>query len=105
MAKIAKILVTENKETFELYPVTAVKAVYDENDERLDSLLDKKVDIIHNGTFTVTKAYQAVFSVPFGTRAVFVVNQGGQSDLETLTLNAVSSTYSTLYTTNKDTLF
>lgn len=105
MAKIAKILVTENKETFELYPVTSVKAVYDENDERLDSLLDKKVDIIHNGTFTVTKAYQAVFSVPFGTRAVFVVNQGGQSDLETLTLNAVSSTYSTLYTTNKDTLF
>lgn len=105
MAKIAKILVTENKETFELYPVTAVKAVYDENDERLDSLLDKKVDIIHNGTFTVTKTYQAVFSVPFGTRAVFVVNQGGQSDLETLTLNAISNTYSTLYTTNKDTLF
>lgn len=45
MGKIKKILeneLTEGNQSTEVYPVTSIKAVYDENNERLDNIIDRK---------------------------------------------------------------
>ena len=45
MGKIKKILeneLTEGTQSTEIYPVTSIKAVYDENNERLDNIIDRK---------------------------------------------------------------
>lgn len=45
MGKIKKILeneLTGGNQSTEIYPVTSIKAVYDENNERLDNIIDRK---------------------------------------------------------------
>lgn len=45
MGKIKKILeneLTGGNQSTEVYPVTSIKAVYDENNERLDNIIDRK---------------------------------------------------------------
>ena len=47
MGKIRKILETElvgGTQSTDVYPVTSTKAVYDENNVRLDTILTKKFD-------------------------------------------------------------
>lgn len=45
MGKIKKILEKElgSTQSVEVYPVTSIEAVYDENNERLDSILKEEV--------------------------------------------------------------
>ena len=51
MGKIKKILEKElgSTQNIEVYPVTSIKAVYDENNERLDNIINK----IYSSTHTV----------------------------------------------------
>ena len=45
MGKIKKILeneLTGGNQSTEIYPVTSTKAVYDENNERLDNIINRK---------------------------------------------------------------
>lgn len=53
MGKIKKILENElvgGAQTTDVYPVTSTKAVYDENNERLDHILDTKEDVANKVT-------------------------------------------------------
>lgn len=57
MGKIKKILENElvgGTQTTDVYPVTSIKAVYDENNERLDHILDTKEDIANKVTDYLT---------------------------------------------------
>ena len=57
MGKIKKILENElvgGTQTTDVYPVTSTKAVYDENNERLDNILGglrDKIDILKNAGY------------------------------------------------------
>ena len=58
MGKIKKILENElvgGTQTTDVYPVTSTKAVYDENNERLDHILDTKEDVA-NKTQVINEA-------------------------------------------------
>ena len=46
MGKIEKIIKKGSVEgqTTDIYPVTSTKAVYDENNERLDNIINKKIE-------------------------------------------------------------
>lgn len=79
MGKIRKILETElvgGMQTTDVYPVTSVKAVYDENNERLDHILNRRgiVNISTNYNddhiAEVLTLYQAINKVPASDRVL-----------------------------------
>lgn len=93
MGKIKKI--TENElvggiQTTDVYPVTSVKAVYDENNERLDSILNRRgvVNISTNynsdHTAEVLTLEQAIAKIPSSDRVLgftgtFLTSNGWES--------------------------
>ncbi len=81
MGKIKKI--TENElvggtQNTDVYPVTSIKAVYDENNERLDNILNRMIPIVYyNGKIEVAKNTVTFITLAYGGMYIWKTQKGG----------------------------